>query len=89
MSVFLTITKIAVFFLGGEWDYVIFSTVRSLPDYKIEKNPTLGWCQHNLGFITDKNQINVAITRARKGLVIIGTALLLLPFLFHMQTKNT
>jgi superfamily I DNA and/or RNA helicase len=58
--------------LGGEWDYVIFSTVRSLPDYKIEPNPTLGWCKHNLGFITDKNQINVALTRARKGLIIIG-----------------
>ncbi|XP_053394348.1 helicase with zinc finger domain 2-like [Mercenaria mercenaria] len=62
---------------GGEWDYVIFSTVRSLPDYKIEKNPTIGWCQHNLGFITDKNQVNVAITRARKGLIIIGNRKLL------------
>ncbi|XP_053391000.1 helicase with zinc finger domain 2-like isoform X2 [Mercenaria mercenaria] len=62
---------------GGEWDYVIFSTVRSLPEYKIEKRPTLGWCKHNLGFITDRNQINVAITRARKGLVIIGNTKLL------------
>ncbi|XP_052254570.1 helicase with zinc finger domain 2-like [Dreissena polymorpha] len=62
---------------GGEWDYVIFSTVRSLPDYKIEKNPTLGWCKHNLGFITDRNQVNVALTRARKGLVIIGNKNLL------------
>lgn len=60
------------FILGGEWDYVIFSTVRSLPDYKIEKNPTYGWCKHNLGFITDENQVNVALTRARKGLIIIG-----------------
>ena len=51
---------------------MIFSTVRSLPDYKIEKNPTLGWCKHNLGFITDRNQVNVALTRARKGLVIVG-----------------
>ncbi|XP_045159228.1 helicase with zinc finger domain 2-like isoform X2 [Mercenaria mercenaria] len=62
---------------GGEWDYVIFSTVRSLPDYKIESNPTLGWCKHNLGFITDQNQINVALTRARKGLIIIGNKNLL------------
>ncbi|KAH3699068.1 hypothetical protein DPMN_074022 [Dreissena polymorpha] len=62
---------------GGEWDYVIFSTVRSLPEYKIENNPTLGWCKHNLGFITDRNQVNVAITRARKGLVIIGNRNLL------------
>ncbi|XP_062578568.1 helicase with zinc finger domain 2-like [Saccostrea cucullata] len=57
---------------GGEWDYVIFSLVRSIPDYRIEPHPTIGWCKENLGFITDKNQINVALTRARKGLVIIG-----------------
>jgi len=57
---------------GGEWDYVIFSTVRSLPEYKIEKSPTLGWCKHNLGFITDRNQVNVALTRARKGHIIVG-----------------
>ncbi|XP_046567928.1 LOW QUALITY PROTEIN: helicase with zinc finger domain 2-like [Haliotis rubra] len=62
---------------GSEWDYVIFSTVRSLPHYKIESNPTFGWCKHNLGFITDANQINVAITRARKGLIIIGNSNLL------------
>ncbi|XP_067677519.1 3'-5' exoribonuclease HELZ2-like [Haliotis asinina] len=62
---------------GGEWDYVIFSTVRSLPHYKIESNPTRGWCKHNLGFITDPNQINVALTRARKGLIIIGNSKLL------------
>lgn len=58
--------------LGGEWDYVIFSLVRSIPSYLIPEQPTRGWCLQNLGFITDKNQINVALTRARKGLVIIG-----------------
>ncbi|XP_045159234.2 helicase with zinc finger domain 2-like [Mercenaria mercenaria] len=62
---------------GGEWDYVIFSTVRSLPHYKIERNPTIGWCKHNLGFITDRNQVNVALTRAKKGLIIIGNKQLL------------
>ncbi|XP_021359819.1 helicase with zinc finger domain 2-like isoform X2 [Mizuhopecten yessoensis] len=62
---------------GGEWDYVIFSTTRSLPDYKIEPNPTIGWCKENLGFITDGHQINVALSRARKGLVIIGNKHLL------------
>ena len=59
-------------FVGGEWDYVIFSLVRSLPEYRIEKNPTLGWCFQNLGFIIDMHQINVALTRAKKGLFIIG-----------------
>ncbi|XP_071117015.1 3'-5' exoribonuclease HELZ2-like [Haliotis cracherodii] len=62
---------------GGEWDYVIFSTVRSLPQYKIEDKPTLGWRRYNLGFITDENQINVALTRPRKGLIIIGNSHLL------------
>ncbi|XP_060082124.1 helicase with zinc finger domain 2-like [Ylistrum balloti] len=62
---------------GGEWDYVIFSTVRSLPDYRIEPNPTIGWCKQNLGFISDEHQINVALSRARKGLVIIGNKNLL------------
>lgn len=51
---------------------MIFSLARSLPDYIIEKRPTLGWCAKNLGFITDEHQINVALTRARKGLFIIG-----------------
>ncbi|XP_062574953.1 helicase with zinc finger domain 2-like [Saccostrea cucullata] len=62
---------------GGEWDYVIFSTVRSLPDYRIEEHPTRGWCMQNLGFITDQHQINVALTRPRKGLIIIGNQQLL------------
>ena len=57
-------------FSGGEWDYVVMSLVRSLPDYRIEPKPTLGWCKQNLGFITDENQTNVALTRARKGLII-------------------
>ncbi|XP_062566529.1 helicase with zinc finger domain 2-like [Saccostrea cucullata] len=62
---------------GGEWDYVIFSLVRSLPDYRIEPHPTIGWCTENLGFITDEHQINVALTRARKGLIMIGNKKLL------------
>ncbi|KAK3600371.1 hypothetical protein CHS0354_015987 [Potamilus streckersoni] len=62
---------------SGEWDYVIFSTVRSLPEFMIEKNPTLGWCKHNLGFISDHHQINVALTRAKKGIVIVGNRNLL------------
>ncbi|XP_061168140.1 helicase with zinc finger domain 2-like [Saccostrea echinata] len=62
---------------GGEWNYVIFSTVRSLPRYRIEDNPTLGWCKKSLGFISDEHQINVALTRARRGLIIIGNKYLL------------
>ncbi|KAK7490442.1 hypothetical protein BaRGS_00018228 [Batillaria attramentaria] len=62
---------------GGEWDYVILSTVRSLPSYKIEPHPTHGWCRQNLGFITNRNQVNVALTRARRGLIIVGNKELL------------
>ncbi|KAL3868506.1 hypothetical protein ACJMK2_041307 [Sinanodonta woodiana] len=62
---------------GGEWDYVIFSTVRSLPEFMIEHNPTFGWCKQNLGFITDHHQINVALTRAKKGIIIVGNQNLL------------
>lgn len=63
---------VKLYFVGGEWNYVIFSTVRSLPRYRIEKRPTLGWCAKSLGFISDAHQINVALTRARRGLIIIG-----------------
>lgn len=58
---------------GDEWDYVILSTVRSLPEYEIDKRPSIGWLKRNLGFIIDHHQINVALSRARKGLIIVGT----------------
>ena len=62
---------------GGEWDYVILSTVRSLPDCDIDQKPTDGWRKKYLGFISDKNQVNVALTRAKRGLIIIGNKNLL------------
>ncbi|KAK3577500.1 hypothetical protein CHS0354_026454 [Potamilus streckersoni] len=63
---------------GGEWDYVIFSTVRSLPVHEIESTPSLGWCAEKLGFILDRHQINVALTRAKRGLIIVGNKNLLM-----------
>nr|XP_026689753.1 helicase with zinc finger domain 2 isoform X2 [Ciona intestinalis] len=57
---------------GGERDYVILSTVRSLKSHSIEENPGLHWLRINLGFVADAHQINVAITRARRGLCIVG-----------------
>jgi len=62
--------------VGDEWDYVILSTVRSLPEYEIDPHPSYGWCCANMGFICDLHQINVALTRARMGLIIIGSYLL-------------
>ena len=40
--------------------------------YEIDKRPSVGWLKRNLGFIIDKHQINVALTRAKRGLIIIG-----------------
>jgi superfamily I DNA and/or RNA helicase len=57
---------------GSEWDYVILSTVRSLPEDEIPEQPNQYWRRQNMGFITDEHQINVAITRAAKGLIIVG-----------------
>ena len=48
------------------------STVRSMPRIEIEEKASMGWKQKNLGFIIDENQMNVALTRAKRGLIIVG-----------------
>ncbi|XP_075757045.1 3'-5' exoribonuclease HELZ2 [Pelodiscus sinensis] len=62
---------------GSEWKYVILSTVRSCARSDIDRRPTKSWQKKNLGFVTDPNQVNVAITRAQEGLCIIGNRYLL------------
>ncbi|PIK43144.1 putative helicase with zinc finger domain 2 [Apostichopus japonicus] len=62
---------------GSEWDYVLLSTVRSLPEDEIPETPGKSWRRTNLGFIEDENQMNVGITRAMQGLIIIGNRNLL------------
>jgi superfamily I DNA and/or RNA helicase len=57
---------------GSEKDYVILSTVRSLPPADIDQNSSPKWRGKHLGFITDQHQINVALTRAKKGFIIVG-----------------
>lgn len=57
---------------GSEWRYVIISTVCSLPSDQIEEEPDGAFLSKHLGFVGDANQINVAITRAKEGLCIIG-----------------
>lgn len=52
------------------------TTVRSLPLEDIRDRrlvqPDRRWMLENLGFLTDEHQINVAITRAKRGLIVIG-----------------
>ncbi|XP_068761024.1 3'-5' exoribonuclease HELZ2-like isoform X3 [Montipora capricornis] len=62
---------------GSEWDYVIISLVRSMKKDEIDLEPTQSWLQEHLGFLTDEHQMNVALTRARRGLCIIGNKHLL------------
>lgn len=57
---------------GSEWRYVIISTVCSLRSDQIEEEPDGAFLSKHLGFVGDANQINVAITRAKEGLCIIG-----------------
>lgn len=64
---------------GSEWRYVIISTVCSVPSDQIESEPDGAWISKNLGFVGDANQINVAITRAKEGLCIIGESLQFTP----------
>ncbi|XP_072028801.1 3'-5' exoribonuclease HELZ2-like [Amphiura filiformis] len=62
---------------GSDWNYVLMSTVRSLPRVEIEEYPNYEWKKRYLGFITDENQMNVALTRAKHGLIIVGNKYLL------------
>ncbi|EAY21758.1 regulator of nonsense transcripts 1, putative [Trichomonas vaginalis G3] len=48
-------------FQGREKDFIIFNLVRSNPDF-------------NIGFLVRKERLNVSITRARYGLIVIGSA---------------
>ncbi|XP_042563908.1 helicase with zinc finger domain 2-like [Clupea harengus] len=59
---------------GSEWPYVILSTVRSCKPSELQARPSYSkaWQGKHLGFITDPNQVNVAITRAQDGLCILG-----------------
>ncbi|KAA0722812.1 PPAR-gamma DNA-binding domain-interacting protein 1 [Triplophysa tibetana] len=63
---------------GSEWPYVILSTVRScsMTDTDINRS-SKAWLGKRLGFITDENLVNVAITRAQDGLCILGNSDLL------------
>ena len=62
--------------IGDEYDYLILTTVRSQPMQEIRNRhlvlPDNIWLKQHLGFLTDTHQINVGITRAKHGLIIVG-----------------
>ncbi|XP_076803604.1 3'-5' exoribonuclease HELZ2-like [Clavelina lepadiformis] len=62
---------------GSEAKHVILSTVRSNSALPREELPHNSWLYKNLGFVSDDHQINVAITRARDSLRIVGNRHLL------------
>ena len=67
-----------LYLVGSEFDIVLLSTVRSRRLREIQtsdgkqKCADLGWVRANLGFITDRHQICVGITRCKHGMVIVG-----------------
>lgn len=51
----------------------MLSTVRSLPVEQLTGGAeNQQWLTSHLGFLIDERQMNVALTRAKHGLVIIG-----------------
>ncbi|KAK7002884.1 helicase with zinc finger domain 2-like isoform X1 [Biomphalaria glabrata] len=58
--------------VGQESQYVILSTVRSVPPSRIEYPPSQDWICDHLGVMSEPRCINLAITRARTAFYIIG-----------------
>lgn len=57
---------------GKEFDYIVLSTVRTVTSSCIERYPDAAWKKDKLGQLTDRGLITTVLTRARKGLIIIG-----------------
>ena len=62
-----------IFDIGSEFDFVIFSTMRSMLSYdkcdKAAVQPDRAWIRAHLGFVTDRH---LGITRTKHGLIITG-----------------
>lgn len=75
--------------LGDEYNIVILSTVRSLPSEDLihhQIEPDRKWICDKLGFLSDWHQLNVGITRAKKGLIIIGMLLIQIIGLLYVSS---
>ncbi len=57
-------------FQGREKDVVIFSAVRSNQRY--QSSNASGHGGHSIGFVGDERRLNVAITRAKRLLIVVG-----------------
>ena len=66
-----------IFFAGKSYDYVILSTVRWYPASMVDKSPSSRWMRDHLGDLAEKGYVTMAMTRAKKGLVIVGKEYLL------------
>lgn len=75
--------------LGAEWEYIILSCVRSR-QYEGESSQDARSCmQHSFGLIKDRRCLNVALTRARSGLIILGTIVIFcFNFFLFLQETN-
>ncbi|XP_062506010.1 helicase with zinc finger domain 2-like isoform X2 [Corticium candelabrum] len=62
---------------GSESEFIILSTVRSLPNQDLVDCCSKKWMREHFGFIADEHQMNVALTRAKQGLIIVGNGCLL------------
>lgn len=57
---------------GCEYDFVVFSTCRSQSCNKVNRMATQDWLRKHLGETADDHQMNMALSRAREVLVIVG-----------------
>ena len=80
------------YYTGSEFDFVIFSTVRSMPHQTIKNKAAVqadrAWIRENLGFITDCHQICVGITRAKHGLVIVGKCVVCMTLVYMLLYRH-
>ena len=57
---------------GKAFDYVLLSTVRWYPASKIDRVPSIPWKKKHIGNLLEKGYVTMAMTRAKKGLIIVG-----------------
>ena len=48
------------------------STVRCFPASKIDRVPSSRWLRDHLGDLSERGYVTMAMTRAKKGLIVVG-----------------